>query len=121
MVFQDKYARFWVDNGLLFFVYRPVSIIDLKIAEHIVKERIRFQNEKEYPILCDMRQVKMVEKRARDYLAKEGSYLTIAVALLVNEPYTEKLGDLFLQTSKPSIPTEIFTSEFRALEFLRQF
>ncbi|MEO2127105.1 MAG: hypothetical protein ABGW91_02990, partial [Christiangramia sp.] len=83
MTFKDKYAKFWIENGLLYFVYRPITVIDLRIAEHIVKERIRFQNEKEFPILCDMRQVKMVEKQARDYLAKEGSYLTKAVALLV--------------------------------------
>lgn len=118
---KNKYAEFWIDEGILFFVYLPCTNINLEAAESIVKERIRFQNEKEYPILCDMRQLRIVEKTARDYLAEEGSLLAKAVALLVNELYTEKLSDIFLQTSKPSVPTKRFTSELRAVEFLKQF
>lgn len=118
---KNKYAEFWINEGILFFVYLPKTNINLKAAEFIVRERIRFQNEKEYPILCDMRELRIVEKTARDYLAEEGSYLAKAVALLVNELYTEKLSDIFLQTSKPSVPTNRFTSERRAIEFLKQF
>ncbi|MUP46541.1 hypothetical protein E0K83_12410 [Gramella sp. BOM4] len=121
MGFKNKYAEFWTEDGILFFVYKANTVIDLKAAESIVKDRIRFQNEKELPILCDMRQLHIVEKPARDYLAAEGSYLAKAVALVVKELYTEKLVDVFLQTSKPSVPTRRFTSETKALEFLKQF
>lgn len=118
---SNKYAEFWTKDGILFFTYKPNTHITLKAAQAIVKDRIRFQNEKEYPILCDMRQIKVVEKPARDYLAQEGSYLAKAVALLVKEPYTEKLSDIFLQTSKPSVPTRQFTSQQKAIEFLSKY
>lgn len=121
MGYKNKYAEFWTRDGILFFIYKPNTVIDIKGARAIVKDRIRFQNEKSYPILCDMRQLNVVEKPARDYLAEEGSYLANAVALLVKELYTEKLSDIFLQTSKPSVPTRQFTSEAMALEFLKQF
>lgn len=121
MGFSNKYAEFWTRDGILFFIYKPNTHIDLKAAEIIVKDRIRFQNEKEYPILCDMRNLDSVEKAARDYLAEEGSYLAIAVALLVKELFSEKLSDIFLQTSKPSVPTRRFISETDAISFLKQF
>lgn len=121
MNYSNKYAEFWTEDGILFFVYKPNTVITLKAAEIIVKDRIKFQNERAYPIFCDMRKIKVVEKQARDYLAEEGSYLAKAVALLVNEPYTEKLSDMFLQTSKPSVPTQQFTTEHQALEFLSKY
>ena len=93
----------------------------MEVPSSGVRDRIRFQNEKVYPVLCDMRKLNIVEKQARDYLAGEGSYLAKAVALLVNELYSEKLSDIFIQNSKPSVPTRQFTSETKAIEFLSQY
>lgn len=121
MTYKNKYAEFWIEDGILYFVYKPGTVINLKAAKSIVKDRIRLQNEKEYPVLCDMRNLNIVEKPARDYLAAEGSYLTKAVALLVNELYSEKLSDIFIQNSKPSIPTQQFTSKIKAVEFLSKY
>ncbi|WP_227009085.1 hypothetical protein [Christiangramia fulva] len=42
----NKYAEFWSRDGILFFTYKPNIHIDLKAAEIIVRDRIRFQNEK---------------------------------------------------------------------------
>lgn len=118
---ENKYAQFWISDGILFFIYKPHSVIDMKAAKEIVRDRLNLQNEKAYPVLCDLRLVKTSEKPARDYLARQGSVLTKAVALLIEKPYSGAMTELFLKTSKPNTPTQIFTSKVQALEFLKAF
>lgn len=118
---SNDYAEFWIEDGILFFVYRPKLLIDRKIAERIVRDRIRFQNERAYPICCDLRNLKNVEKDGRDFLAQQGSILAKAVALLVERNFSERISQIFLETSKPKVPTAVFTSKIKALEFLDRY
>jgi hypothetical protein len=71
--YENNYARFWISDGILFFEYKPNTIIDLMAAKRIVSDRVRFQNEKSFPIFCDVRGVIDTEKAGRDYLAQSGS------------------------------------------------
>lgn len=121
MFTENKYAQFWISDGILFFIYKPHAVIDLEAAEEIVKDRLKLQNEKAYPVLCDLRLIKISEKPARDYLAQQGSVLTKAVALLIEKPYSQAMTEIFLKASKPYIPTKVFTSKVQALEFLEAY
>jgi len=62
---QNEFAEFWITNGILFFIYKPNIIITLKTAKKIVEDRLQFQNERIYPVFCDMRGIKVIEKEAR--------------------------------------------------------
>lgn len=117
----EKYSHFWIEEGILHFVYKPNTAIDLIAAEAIVKERLRFQNGKAYPILCDLRLLKSVNKAAREYLAQQGSTMALAVALIVEESYSGKLSEIFIKISNPSVPTHEFTDIPEALRFLEDY
>ncbi|HEU4791809.1 MAG TPA: hypothetical protein VFS71_19145 [Flavobacterium sp.] len=119
--YENDYARFWIADGILFFLYKPDTIIDLKVAQCVVTDRIHFQNERSYPVLCDIRGVISTEKAGRDYLAQSGSILTQAVGLIVHEKVLLTISNFYLQVSKPSVPTQIFTKEDDALVYLKQF
>lgn len=121
MYYSNDYSEFWIEDGILRFVYRPNILVDRKAAEKIVRDRLRFQNEKAYPILCDLRNLRNVEKEGRDFLAQQGSILATAVALLIEPFFSEKLSQIFIETSKPKVPTSLFTSEMQALKFLEKF
>lgn len=118
---ENEFAEFWIDKGILFFVYKPFSLIDLNAAEKIVADRLKLQRENAYPIFCDTRGIKDSEKAARDYLAIEGSILAKAVALLVKPPITEAMTFFYIKKSKPVIPTKIFTDKEEALEFVESY
>lgn len=120
MTIENEYAKLWISEGILYFIYKPQTILHLDAAKKIVKDRLKLQNEITYPVLCDLRMVKDSEKVARDYLAREGSILTKAVAFLVEPPFSEATIHLYLRTSKPVIPTEIFTTKTEALNFLEK-
>jgi hypothetical protein len=119
--YENDYARFWIKEGVLFFEYKPNTTITLKVAQSVVTDRIHFQNERSFPILCDIRGIVSTDKAGRDYLAKSGSILTQAVALVVNEKVLLTISTFYLQISKPAVPTQIFTTEADALVYLKGF
>lgn len=119
--YRNQNARFWIDDGILFFEYKPNTVIDLEVATRVVADRIALQNERSLPVFCDMRGMISIDKAGRDYLAKSGSLLATAVALVVNENVSMTLSSFYLEISKPAVPTQIFTEEQEALEYLRGF
>ena len=61
------------------------------------------------------------DKAGRDFLAQSGSVLTHAVALVAHEKLLLTISTFYLQVSKPSVPTQIFTTEAAALNYLKGF
>lgn len=119
--YENHYAQFWISNGILFFKYKPKTNIDLKVAQLVVTDRIHFQGERTFPVLCDIRGIVGTDKAGRDYLAQSGSVLTSAVGLVVDEKVLLTISTFYLQVNKPSVPTQIFTSETGALHYLKGF
>ena len=119
--YENDFARFWIVDGILFFKYKPNTTIDIKVAQCVVTDRIHFQNERSYPVLCDIRGIVATEKSGRDYLAQSGSILTKAVGLIVHEKVLMTISTFYLEISKPSVPTQIFTKEEDALAYLKEF
>lgn len=119
--YENDYAQFWIKEGILFFKYKSKTFIDLKVAQLVVTSRIHFQRERTFPVLCDIRGVVGTDKAGRDFLAQSGSVLTHAVALVAHEKVLLTISTFYLQVSKPSIPTQIFTTEAAALNYLKDF
>jgi hypothetical protein len=119
--YENEYAQFWITDGILYFKYRPNVVIDLTVAYRIVADRIQMQNEKSYPILCDIRGVVDSDKAARDYLAQSGSVLAKAVGIVTNQNVSLIMTSFYLKICKPSVPTTIFTDESLALAFLETY
>ncbi len=120
-IYENDFAKFWISKGILFFEYKPNITINLRVAKSVVSDRIHFQNESTYPILCDIRGVVDSDKAGRDHLAQSGSILTQAVALLVHEKVSLIISTFYVEISKPSVPTQIFTKEEDALIYLKGF
>lgn len=119
--YENEFAQFWIADGILFFEYKPNTILDLKAAQQIVADRIRFQNEKAYPVMCDVRGIVNTDKSGRDYLAQSGSVLTKAVALIVHQKVSITISNFYLRISKPTVPTQLFNNKENALDYLKQF
>ena len=101
--------------------YRNNVYIDLNAAMQIVKDRILVHDGKSLPVLCDTRSIQYITKPARDYLAIEGSILISAVAFVTEPSVSELVAKFYLRSSKPTVPTQIFTYIHEALIFLSKF
>ena len=121
MLNGEDYAHFWIEEGILHFVYKPNVIIDLNAAKAVVKSRLRFQNGISYPILCDVRQLKSVSKPAREYLAEKGCFNALSLAIVIDRAYSGTLIKAFINISNPSVPTKEFTNISEALGFLNAY
>lgn len=121
MIRVQAYADLWIEEGILHFVYKPNTIIDLEAARKIVRSRLRFQGDVSYPILCDIRHLTLADKPARDYLAEKGCIKASAVAFVIEEAYSGTLIKAFINISNPSVPTSEFTTIPEALEFLSEY
>lgn len=119
--YENDYAYFSFKEDILFITYKPNITLNLKVAQLVVADRIRFQNEKSCFIMCDIRGIVSSEKAGRDYLAHSGSLLIKAVSLLVHENVLLSMTTFYLQVSRPPVPTQIFTDEVRALAYLKSF
>lgn len=119
--FENEYASFWIEAGIVYFVYKPNSVVSLEAARKIVEDRVKFQKQQDFPIYCDIRGMKSADKEARNYLAKEGSSYARAVAVVVDSPMSKIIGNIYLGLNKPITPSRLFTDEKDAVEYLKQF
>lgn len=119
--YENEYALFWVENEILLFEYKPNIILDLNVAKKVVADRIHFQNEKSYPIVCDIRGIIDTDKAGRDYLAQSGSLFTKAVGLIVHQKVSITISNFYLQISKPIVPTKLFTNREDAILYLKNY
>ena len=119
--YENEYARFWIERNILFFEYKPDTVITLAVARKVVSDRIQFQNEKAYPILCDIRGIVDSNKAGRDYLAQSGSVSTKAVAILGHQKVSQTMSSFYLKINKPIVPTNFFTDKQNALTFLGSY
>lgn len=118
---ENEFALFWIQNDILYFEYKPNVVINLKAAQLVVADRILVQNEKAYPVLCDIRGIMDSDKAARDYLARSGSVLTKAVSLIGNDTVLLSIMSFYITINKPRVPTKFFTEELAALAFLETY
>jgi len=118
---ENDFAKFWIENNILYFVYKQGTKMNLEAAKRVVADRLKVQKGVSYPVYCDMKGVKDSDKPARDYLAKEGSELVTAVAVVIDSPVTRIMLNFYLNINGPITPTRMFTEKDKALEYLATF
>ncbi|TDN94967.1 hypothetical protein DET49_10333 [Salegentibacter sp. 24] len=118
---NNEYAETYIEQDILYFDYFKIDILTLSIAKKLLRLRLSIQNDKAYPVLCDLRLVVQADISAMDYLAKQGSELTTAVALLVNYPHSLFTAGFYLHLSEPTVPTAIFEDPLKAKAYLRKY
>lgn len=117
---ETDFCRFWITDGVLYFVYKSIVYLDVELARSIVSSRIIFQENEDYIVFCDTRGIKDSSKEARDYLAKEGSTLIKALAIYDDRNYGEFMLNYYLLRNKPLVSSAVFNDREMALKFLKE-
>ncbi len=116
---ENEFAELWIEDGIVFFTYKPDKNIDLSAAKKIVSDRVSMQKNNTMPVFCDLRGLKEMNKEARDYMAKDGSNLVKTVAVLIGSPVTKIMLNFYMSINQPITPTRMFTDKDKALEYLQ--
>lgn len=121
LMFEGKYGRYCIVDGILFVEYKADLIFTLKVARRIVQERIGFQHNKEYPVFCKLSGMIDSQSEARHYLAQEGAVFVKALAFHVTSPVATRLTEFYIQTLDHQIPTQSFNDRNQAIQFLKPY
>lgn len=120
-MYEGKYGTYWIYDNILHVRYKDHTIIDLKIAKKIVSDRILFQQNKEYPVFCDISGVIGSTSLARYYLATQGDTLIKAVAFYGTSPISISLTQFYIENLIHRKPIAFFTNEYQTLKFLQPY
>lgn len=116
---ETEFCKFWIDEGLLYFIYKPIPYLNLEIAQSIVSRRLLFQESQPFFIFCNTGGIADSSKDARDYLAQQGSLLANAIAIYDQRGIGKFMLNYYLIRNKPIVPTEFFTNHDEAIAFLK--
>lgn len=120
--FKNQYFEIWLDNGIVNVVYEPKLRITLEVAKQITEQRLKVLDVPR-PVLIDVRHGTSIDKAARDFWGKEDSSLrhVTAGAILVKNQMQKLVAMAFIALNKEPVPTKIFVSEKKALEWLEHY
>ncbi len=107
------------DDGIIHYVYHSGVKITLEDAKEIRAKHLEAASGIKYPILVDMKNILGLDNDARKYFSANDFYL--AVAMLIESPVSRVIANFFIGISKPPVPAKMFTSEEKAIEWLKRF
>lgn len=113
----------WIDEfGVLWHRLDAGVVVTVEQAEETVQAVLRLTAGDPAPSVVDIRGAAFADRAARDAFAgDEEASAELATALIVDKAFSRRLGNLFLQMSKPTRPVRMFTSEEEATAWARTF
>ena len=122
---KTRSARIWLDeNGIIRIVYLHGSEETLEDAKVNNQAIIHVSFGKKRPLFVNPEYQRSMSREARIYYIEHASDLT-AIAGIVASPYTKILASFMLTLNKTisrgKTPIELFTSEKKAIVWLKEF
>lgn len=115
---KEKYGDYWIEDGIVYFVYAKGTMLDFELARKIVSDLNKFLNGTIYPSLIDINGIVSANKPARDYIAEVSKILFSKVAFISSNTLSNIIGNFFLEVNKPEIPVKLFRDKQKALAYL---
>jgi len=116
-------TKIWLDDvGIIHSLGLPGVDHSLEDAINIVKAIVAVSEGKARPLLSDIRQIKSIDREARQHLAdSEINDVVLANAVMVDSPLSRMIGNFFNGFNKPPIPLKLFSDETEAVNWLLEF
>jgi hypothetical protein len=116
---ENNYIKLWVEEDILYCMYKKDCIVTIDAAKEIVSFRMKFQKGKSYKVMLYTSLMGMVTPEARQYLSQEGYQGVTRLAMITNSPISTLMGNLFVSINKPPRPTRLFKTREEALKWLK--
>ncbi len=119
---DTPYYKMWLENGIIYHVYKPDLIITIDIAREMVNHRLELTNATTYPVFIDVRNLISIKADARKHLAGPEAVKYVSAGAIYLDNYLHYLtGMVFLKIDTPAIPSRLFTGKEKALRWLEMF
>jgi len=108
-------------DGILVFRYKDGVTEILESARENKEASERLVGDRgPVPLLIDFARAKGQTAEAREYYTSKAVPSRIRVALLIRSPVSRVLGNVYMGLTKNPVPTKLFTSEEKAVRWLRE-
>lgn len=123
VIIDNEIHKIEMIDGIIQGTYHPdLALVDLKVAQRLVKERKEICNGGTYPVYVDLSRAIRMNQEARNYMAsEEASEGLSAIAILLKTVFHSTVANLWYKINKPKIPTKLFYDKQDALDWLQQF
>lgn len=118
-IIETDLAIMWLEDDILFFIWKEGITIDLSGAKKTVARRMLLQQGKPYRILCNINGVSHIEKEAWHFLSGEGAELVEELVLVAATPL-EVVFSKYISTRMRSAPIKVFPNMETARKYLSQ-
>jgi hypothetical protein len=120
---ENSYAEYWIENEMIYGVFKPGLIISIDIAQKMVQDRLKSSDKVNRPALIDIRNLVSIDDVSRKYLAGEegAKFLTAGAFIVDSNPISRFAANIFIKLDKPPIPTKLFNDSREALKWLQKF
>lgn len=124
--FSNAYTQMKIEDGVLVVTYLPNLDITIDIARICVEDRIKFTNNKMYPLLAFISEMQNVSKEAKEYLASAESMKGITAGAFVVENHLQRLIgsvfiSLYINMNEVKVPTKLFNNKQAAMVWAKQY
>ena len=113
----------WIsDTEICYTVVKSNAVVDIKDAIENSAAVAKLSEDKIYPMLVNLKEIKSISKEARDHFSMQNRTPGVkAIGLLIKSPASTIIGNFFLGLNRSIVPVKLFTSEEKAVEWLNQF
>ena len=109
-------------DGIIHLELHPVEELAVKDAWEIIETIKNIGNGKKFPNMITAKDYVNIDKEAKVLSAsEEGNEYTLADAIVVNSIALKLIANFYISFNKPVRPTKLFSSEEKAVEWLRTF
>lgn len=122
-IIETKIAKVWMSgNNICYAELLPGIEIEINGAKENVSALKNVCGDKKTPIIIDSRNIKSMDRESRIYFSSEEiQTFTLALAILISSAVSRVIGNFFIGLNKPPYPVKLFTSEEKALDWLKTF
>jgi hypothetical protein len=107
-------------DGVARIRYTAGAIVTEDVARKTVAELMTLTAGRRIVLLADIRQQKSITREARVFYGNATNAYS-ALALLADSLPTQVIANFFMSLSRPKVPTQMFTSEEKALTWLHRY
>ncbi len=114
-------GRIWLtEEGIVMYVWDQKVKVTEEDMRSFKAAQIELCGHRRMPFFMDMRGVTSASKGARKYSKNELGDVLSAMALRVGNTLSRVIGSIFLGIDKPPYPVKLFTSQDKALKWLKE-
>jgi hypothetical protein len=116
------FVTWYGNDGICYTTVNPNAVVNLEDAQQNSEAIKKISGKEVYPLLVNLTEINSISKEARDHFSMRGRTPGVkAIGMLIKSPVSRIIGNFFLGLNKPTVPTQLFTDETKAIAWLKQF